>query len=687
MESPTPHQVAPTATPESPSGPPAGPIPEPVQRAMDQAQALGQAVIARDEARALDLALELTAPDFDRPDHPRDLDLLRRALELGARAMVGFVLADEATGDGWRHLMLPDALGLLPANGMPTLAAKLRSVDSTLLAAVAGDALTPDLLSGAALRDQALILGRHTLLHDAGAPADLAPGQEHAPLDLAALRRELDPRLHPWLDEWLLTCYSQSPLRLVDDATNARQDDAITAVLAADRGRREPSPAGSGQSRAAYHQPYRSDTATRDLAEAVIGGRLRQLFARFAPLPTEVPHERPDAAVLGDQEVLVVCPNWHEHHVIYRCMGALTRGLVDDGMEAASLRVLIDRQAGAHPPPTLWQDRCTDLSYDHHHALSDLDAVVRALASTEPELVFYPEISPVNSSLWMATRRIGRVQATGYGFPCTSGMGTMDYFVGGSEVEGEDAADTYTEDLVLIPGLGVTTTTPPEPTVQRARPLDDERVRLVTITSRIKLNRDMLRSWNSIQDGPEDTVLTSFTNLPEGEVMRWAEPMAPLLPAGDTDLRTSVPRQTVIDELVDADVYLDAFPFGGFNTLVEVLCAGCPVVTLEGRHARNRFGAAILRRLDLPDFLITKTWDEYVAAARRLVANPGLRAEVRARIGDRERVLSAIHDPSAGAHFAAAMRYLRERGPRKKSAPRSGPVLIEAGERPRRLAC
>lgn len=98
------------------------------------------------------------------------------------------------------------------------------------------------------------------------------------------------------------------------------------------------------------------------------------------------------------------------------------------------------------------------------------------------------------------------------------------------------------------------------------------------------------------------------------------------------------------------DVALDTFPFCGHTTTCEALYMGVPVVTLAGRCFAERMGASVLHQVGLDD-LVTTDADAFVAAARRLAADPPVLAELRA--GLRSRVTgSRLGDPAA---FTAAL--------------------------------
>jgi protein O-GlcNAc transferase len=97
-----------------------------------------------------------------------------------------------------------------------------------------------------------------------------------------------------------------------------------------------------------------------------------------------------------------------------------------------------------------------------------------------------------------------------------------------------------------------------------------------------------------------------------------------------------------------ADVLLDTIGFSGYNTAVQAIECGLPLVTREGRFLRGRLASGVLRRMNLQE-LIVQSKDEYVKLAIRLATDVLYQANIRHEIEQRRSVL--FDDQSAMGPF------------------------------------
>jgi protein O-GlcNAc transferase len=88
----------------------------------------------------------------------------------------------------------------------------------------------------------------------------------------------------------------------------------------------------------------------------------------------------------------------------------------------------------------------------------------------------------------------------------------------------------------------------------------------------------------------------------------------------------------------NADLYLDTIGFSGFNTAIQAIAYGLPVVTVEGARMRGRLASAILRYAGLQG-LVCKSSSVYIDLVVELIQNRELLNSYRNKIAQSKTVL------------------------------------------------
>lgn len=256
----------------------------------------------------------------------------------------------------------------------------------------------------------------------------------------------------------------------------------------------------------------------------------------------------------------------------------------------------------------------------------------------------------------------------------------MDYFIGG--LDSEDGGTTYRERLVLLPGLGTVSNLPPSPLEGRRRPLSGDSCVFSSLSSIDKLNDELLTTWRGVLEaaGPS-AELQHFPGARGGAATAIERAVHGRLGRNASyQLQPAMPRGVLLQRLQETDVLLDSFPFSGFNTLIDALSLSIPVVTLRRPGFAGVIGSAVMTKLGCARECVAESPIEYIAKAARLARDADLRLELRERLS-RERVLPILCDTEFGAHFEAAVEWMRDAGPHHPGPP----VYIAAGEPPRVL--
>lgn len=290
------------------------------------------------------------------------------------------------------------------------------------------------------------------------------------------------------------------------------------------------------------------------------------------------------------------------------------------------------------------RDKQTALAAAHAAALHEgkggWQDWARFIHASRMDVLIYPEIGMDPTTAKLAAMRLAPVQAVSWGHPETSGLPTMDYYLSAQALESPDAQAHYTEKVELLPGTGCWLPRAAEP-VQETKWAEigaaESELRLVCPGTPFK--------YAAEHDG---LLVEIARRVPHGRLIFFRSKAGALSDRWQRRLRAAFQRAGLAYErhvlfvewqegpafrslLGSADLYLDTVGFSGFNTALQAVRAGLPVVTREGRFLRGRLASGMLRQIGL-DELVATSDAGYVEIAVALANDPARRRGLRERL-------------------------------------------------------
>lgn len=277
----------------------------------------------------------------------------------------------------------------------------------------------------------------------------------------------------------------------------------------------------------------------------------------------------------------------------------------------------------------------------------NLRAWAQAIAARRLDVLIYPEIGMDAMTLKLASLRLAPVQISTWGHPETTGLQTIDYYLSAEGLEPEGAASHYTERLVLLPGLGCC-----YPDRQLAadapelgsRTLDPSTPMLICPGTPFKYapRYDVLLA-DIASRLPEARLVFFAHRVPELSARLHARLQAAFSARGLDAGKSLVflPWQSLAQFrglMGRARLFLDTVGFSGFNTAMEAVQCGLPIVTREGRFLRGRLASGILKRMQL-DELVAPDDQSYVDLAVRMCRDHEYREQLGAAMAARKELL------------------------------------------------
>lgn len=271
------------------------------------------------------------------------------------------------------------------------------------------------------------------------------------------------------------------------------------------------------------------------------------------------------------------------------------------------------------------------------HGPKDLREWVQAILDRQPNVLIYPEIGMETMTGKLASLRLAPVQIAAWGHPETSGLPTMDYYLSAEAFEPPGAERHYTERLVALPGLGCyyeeTPVTAVTPDLARLG-LDAGSPILLCPGTPFKYAPEHDRVFPRIVRGLGRCQLVFFTHQAAHLSAKLRRRLKAVFERDGLEFERYVafvpwlPRAEFYGLMKRADALLDTIGFSGFNTAMQAVECGLPIVTREGRFMRGRLASGILKRLGLSEW-VAESEEQYVAMAIKLARDSEERLRVR----------------------------------------------------------
>jgi hypothetical protein len=248
----------------------------------------------------------------------------------------------------------------------------------------------------------------------------------------------------------------------------------------------------------------------------------------------------------------------------------------------------------------------------------------------------------------LALYRIAPLQVVNNSSCTTTGLPEIDLYVSGSLAEVDDAQEQYSERLALLPGPAHAfnyTADATEPTCCLTRKdihVPDDAVLFVSASNYYKVIPEMMECWAELLSLVPNSYLLVHPFNPnwssEYPAKRFTQLFEQALAKHCVDNKRLIistikfrSRSDVGALLGLGDVYLDSYPFGGVNSIIDPLERGIPVVEWEGKAFRSRMGSAILREIGLNECCATDR-ASYLRICIELANDLSLRGAVREKI-------------------------------------------------------
>lgn len=272
--------------------------------------------------------------------------------------------------------------------------------------------------------------------------------------------------------------------------------------------------------------------------------------------------------------------------------------------------------------------------------LDQLRVIQKLCQDRSAQICYMPSVGMFPLTMWLSNLRVAPLQMMALGHPATTHSDAIDYVVVEMDYVGDPGC--FSENLLMLPKDGM----PYRPSaaangIEVVKTPDSlpRTVRIAVCSTTMKLNPNFLGTCARIvKEANVDVHFHFLIGQNQGLI-------TPLLESVIReylgDRATVYPHQSYLaymDKIAGCDMYINPFPFGNTNGIIDTTTAGLVGVCKTGPEVHEHIDEGLFKRIGLPQWLVAKSVDEYVRAAVRLAENHAERLSLRAKYAGVDKV-------------------------------------------------
>jgi len=267
--------------------------------------------------------------------------------------------------------------------------------------------------------------------------------------------------------------------------------------------------------------------------------------------------------------------------------------------------------------------------------LSD-EALARLIYEDHIDILIDLAGHTANNRLKAFTYKPAPVQATYLGYFATTGLATMDYWITDETLHPQDTVELATESLFRLPRCCLAYQ--PLKAAPEIMPRSGKNVTFGSFNVLSKISPAAFALWSEIlRATPEAQLMLKTKQLGDPVTRKFIQQQFANHGIGAERLILLSYTPSPQEHLATygrVDIALDTIPRTGGSTTAEALWMGVPVISLAGERFIERLSASMLNAVGL-DELIADSYEEYLAKAVALAADPQQLAQLRASLRER----------------------------------------------------
>jgi glycosyltransferase involved in cell wall biosynthesis len=161
-------------------------------------------------------------------------------------------------------------------------------------------------------------------------------------------------------------------------------------------------------------------------------------------------------------------------------------------------------------------------------------------------------------------------------------------------------------------------------------------VQIAMVASTMKLNPDFLQACRQIaEQSPTPVHFQFFIGAAKGLIGLQVTQVVERYRGKCATVNIQQAYNYYLQQLANCDLYINPFPFGNMNGIVDLLSVGLVGVCKSGNEPHEHIDQGLFERLGMPDWLVTTSTEDYINAALRLINNHEERLTIRKNLDSR----------------------------------------------------
>ena len=320
----------------------------------------------------------------------------------------------------------------------------------------------------------------------------------------------------------------------------------------------------------------------------------------------------------------IISDFWGEHHPVNLHYSGIVSHL-------AKTNIKVEIITG----PNVTQSQQEEISKKYNtntiRLTSSLKQNCQTIKDLDLDLLLYPDIGMSSHSYFLGLMRLAPVQAVMAGHPSTTGLKEIDYFISSELMEGENAQDNYTEQLVKFKKMPTTfrdieRQNPEAPEIE----LDKNIISIGIIHSLFKLTPDfdvILEQIAETNDNIEFILFETHGRLSEELKERWLK-TAPMT-LKKSRFFPKVDYSNFIYLVQQLDFVLDPIGFGAGTVFYQCMSCNVPVITMPTKFLKTRVASGGYKQMKVSQPPIARDNDEYLRICKQLIDSKDYREKLK----------------------------------------------------------